>query len=229
MWNSKGLLIGVLALAGQTAWAAEPAVLNTPQDRISYSIGASIGKNLRSDMPQVDLKLLFEALRASLAGDKLLLQDKEIQQVMSEYQTQLRQQAAARRQTALSDNQKIGDAYLSEYKAQKGVQMSPGGVLYKVLKEGSGPKPLESDLVLVNYRGTLVNGKQFDATAPGQPASLKVSALIPGWKQALSMMSVGSKWQIVVPSSLAYGERGAGNDIGPNEVLLFDLELVGIR
>jgi FKBP-type peptidyl-prolyl cis-trans isomerase FklB len=122
-----------------------------------------------------------------------------------------------------------GDAYLVDYKKQNGVQVSPGGILYKVLKEGSGRKPAESDMVEVNYRGALINGKEFDATEPGKPATLKVAALIPGWKQALSMMPVGSKWQIVIPPSLGYGERGVGNDIGPNEVLVFDLELVAIK
>ncbi len=118
---------------------------------------------------------------------------------------------------------------LEEYKAQKGVLALPSGVLYKVIKEGDGKKPLESDMVEVNYRGTLINGKEFDATEPGHPANLKVSALIAGWKQALSMMPVGSKWHIVIPSALAYGERGVGNDIGPNEVLVFDVELVAIK
>jgi FKBP-type peptidyl-prolyl cis-trans isomerase FklB len=102
-------------------------------------------------------------------------------------------------------------------------------VLYKVIQEGSGRKPLESDMVEVNYRGSLIDGTQFDATEPGHPANLKVSALINGWKQALSMMSVGSKWHIVVPAQLAYGERGVGSDIGPNEVLVFELELVAIK
>jgi FKBP-type peptidyl-prolyl cis-trans isomerase FklB len=102
-------------------------------------------------------------------------------------------------------------------------------VLFKVVKEGTGGTPVESDMVEVNYRGALINGKEFDATEAGKPANLKVSALIAGWKQALTMMKVGSKWQIVVPSPLAYGERGVGVDIGPNEVLVFDLELLAIK
>jgi FKBP-type peptidyl-prolyl cis-trans isomerase FklB len=105
----------------------------------------------------------------------------------------------------------------------------PSGVLYKVIKEGDGRKPQETDTVEVNYRGALINGTEFDAVEPGHPASLKVSQLIPGWKQALNVMPVGSKWQVVIPSQLAYGERGVGNDIGPNEVLVFDLELLAIK
>jgi FKBP-type peptidyl-prolyl cis-trans isomerase FklB len=148
---------------------------------------------------------------------------------MSDYQTKLRQAVAAKRQQSMGENKKKGDAFLADYKAQAGVLSSPTGVLYKIIKEGTGKKPAESDMVEVNYRGALINGTEFDATEPGKPAKLKVSALIPGWKQALSMMPVGSKWHIVIPSVLAYGERGVGNDIGPNEVLVFDLELLAIK
>ena len=229
MLKGQWLLAGSLALAVGSSWAADATVLKTDQDKLSYSIGASIGKNLKGDMPDVDLNILMEAMKASLAGKPLLMEDKDIRQVMNDYQTELRKKAAAKRQKALTDNQQKGETFLADYKKQPGVQVSPGGVLYKVLKEGTGKKPAESDLVEVNYRGTLTNGTQFDATEPGKPASLKVAALIPGWKQALTMMPVGSKWQLVIPSALGYGERGVGNDIGPNEVLVFDVELVGIK
>jgi FKBP-type peptidyl-prolyl cis-trans isomerase FklB len=171
----------------------------------------------------------MQGLKSSLAGDKSLLSEKEVRQIMNDYQTKLRQAAVGKRQLAINDNKKKGEAYLAEYKAQQGVLSSPNGVLYTVIKEGTGKKPLESDMVEVNYRGTLINGTEFDATEPGHPANLKVSALIPGWKQALSMMPVGSKWHIVIPAVLGYGERGVGNDIGPNEVLVFDLELIAIK
>jgi FKBP-type peptidyl-prolyl cis-trans isomerase FklB len=223
------LLLCTLTLLAGSAWCADPTVLKTDKDKLSYSIGASIGKNLKSDSPDVDVGLLVEGLKASLAGQKLLLSDKDIRQVMNDYQVQLRQQATAKRQKAIQENKQKGEAYLADYKGQPGVQVSPGGVLYKVIKEGSGRKPLESDMVEVNYRGSLIDGTEFDATEPGHPANLKVSALINGWKQALSMMSVGSKWHLVIPAQLGYGERGAGTDIGPNEVLVFDLELVGIK
>ena len=127
------------------------------------------------------------------------------------------------------ENREKGDAYLTEFQKQAGVQVSPGGVLYRVDKAGDGRKPIETDTVQVNYRGTLINGTEFDATEPGHPAELKVMALISGWKQALTMMNVGSRWHLVIPSHLAYGERGVGSDIGPNEALVFDVELVGIK
>ena len=134
----------------------------------------------------------------------------------------------SRRQASV-ENKKKGDAFLAEFQAKKGVSALPGGVLYSVIKEGKGKKPLSTDAIEVYYSGSLINGKQFDATEPGHPAILKVASLINGWKQALTSMPTGSKWHIVIPSQLAYGERGAGNDIGPNEVLVFDVELVSIK
>jgi FKBP-type peptidyl-prolyl cis-trans isomerase len=229
MFKRSSMVLFALALVTFQACAADPVVLKTDKDKLSYSIGASIGRNFKSETTEVNLDLLVQGLRASLAGEKLLLSDKEIRQVMNDYQVQLRQQVTAKRQKAVLDNKQKGDAFLADFRKQAGVQGSPGGVLYKVIKEGSGRKPLESDMVEVNYRGTLTNGKEFDATEPGHPASLKVSALIPGWKQALSMMPTGSKWQIVIPAQLGYGERGVGQDIGPNEVLVFDLELIAIK
>ncbi len=222
------VLFGFVLVTGQ-AWSADEAALKTDKEKLSYSIGASIGKNFKNEGTEVDVGLLIEGLKNSLTGEKLLIPEKDMRQVMNDYQTQLRQKVAAKRQQSVLDNKKKGDAYLADYKTQPGVLSSPSGVLYKIIKEGSGRKPLESDMVEVNYRGTLTNGTEFDATEPGKPATLKTSALIPGWKQILTMMPVGSKWHIVIPAVLAYGERGVGNDIGPNEVLVFDLELVGIK
>jgi FKBP-type peptidyl-prolyl cis-trans isomerase FklB len=209
--------------------AADNTALKSDKDKLSYSIGASVGKNLKTEGTEIDLNLMIEGLKASFAGEKALLSDGEIRKLMNDYQSQMRQRAMAKKQQAMGDNKKNGEAYLAQYKGQKGVLALPSGVLYKILKEGSGRKPSESDMVEVNYRGSLINGAEFDATEAGHPANLKVSSLIAGWKQALSMMPVGSKWQIVIPAHLAYGERGVGNDIGPNEVLVFDLELLAIK
>jgi FKBP-type peptidyl-prolyl cis-trans isomerase FklB len=225
----KSIILCCLVAMSSQAWSAEKVALTTEKDKLSYSIGASIGKNLKSESTEIDVTVLVKALKASLAGEKLLLDDKAIRQVMSDYQVQMRQHAVASKQQTTQDNKKKGDAFLAEYKTKNGALELPGGVLYKVVKEGGGKKPLESDMVEVNYRGALINGKEFDATEPGHPATLKVSALIPGWKQALGAMPAGSKWQIVVPPQLAYGERGVGSDIGPNEVLVFDVELVAIK
>jgi len=218
-----------LTLFAASAWSEDLAPFKSDKAKLSYAIGASIGKNLGKDSTDVDLDVLIEGLKASLAGKKLKLTDKEIRVVMSDYEKQLRKQANERHQKAQVENREKGEAYLTKFSKQPGVQASPGGVLYQVLKEGGGRKPIEADTVQVNYRGSLIDGTEFDATEPGHPAELKVTALISGWKQALTMMNVGAKWHIVIPSQLAYGERGVGSDIGPNEVLVFDVELVGIK
>jgi FKBP-type peptidyl-prolyl cis-trans isomerase FklB len=218
-----------LFLVTSTAWAADAAALKTEKDRLSYSIGASIGKNLKTESADIDVNVMIEALKANLAGDKMLLSDKEVRQIMGDYQTKLRQRAVLKKQRDAAENKKLGDAYLARYKGQPGVHELPEGVLYRVIKEGSGKRPVSTDTVEVNYRGALITGTEFDATESGKPASLTVSTLIPGWKQALTAMPTGAKWQIVIPSALAYGERGVGSDIGPNEVLVFELELVAIK
>jgi FKBP-type peptidyl-prolyl cis-trans isomerase FklB len=229
MLKKKFAIACGVALVSVQAFAADSVAIKSDKDKLSYSIGAAIGKNFKTEGTDVDLGLLMEGMKNSLAGDKLLVPEKDMRQAMNDYQTQLRQKMATKRQLAVLDNKKKGDAYLADYRTQPGVASLPNGVLYKIVKEGSGRRPTESDMVEVNYRGTLINGTEFDATEPGHPASLKVSALIPGWKQALSMMPVGSKWHIVIPEVLAYGERGVGNDIGPNETLVFDLELLAIK
>jgi len=225
----RWLICCSLIAASVQVLASDKTELKTDKDKLSYSIGVSVGKNLKSEATEVDLNLLIEGLKASMGSGNVLLSDAEIRKVMSDYQTQMRQRATANKQQAVGENKKKGDAFLADFKGQKGVLALPSGVLYKILKEGTGRKPIESDMVAVNYRGALINGKEFDSTEAGHPANLKISSLIAGWKQALAMMPTGSKWQIVIPSQLAYGERGVGNDIGPNEVLVFDVELVAIN
>lgn len=229
MLKHSMILIGSFVLATSQVLAADNTALKTDKDKLSYSIGASIGKNLKNENTEIDLNLLIDGLKTSFSGEKVSLSDKEIRQVMNDYQTQMRQRATVKKQQAMSDNKKKGDAFLADYKAQKDVLALPNGVLYKVIKDGDGKKPLETDTVEVNYRGALISGVEFDATEPGHPASLKVSSLIAGWKQALSAMPTGSKWHLVIPPQLAYGERGVGGDIGPNEVLVFDVELLAIK
>lgn len=225
----KGLVwVGLVVFAAQ-AWAADPVPLQSAEDKLSYGIGASIGKNLRSETSGVNLPLLIEGLQAGLGAEKLRLTEPELRQVMADYQNQLRKRVTVERQKALNENKQRGDEYLAANKAKADVKVLPSGVQYRVLKAGEGNRPNESDTVVVNYRGTLINGTEFDSTQPDHPANLKIAALIPGWRNALLAMPVGSKWAMAIPSTLAYGERGVGTDIGPNEVLLFDVELLAIK
>lgn len=221
-------LCSFVLVSGQ-AWSEEAKEIKSDKDKLSYSIGASIGKNLKKETVDVDLGLLIKGLENGLTGEKLAIPEKEVRQVMSAYQSELRKKLMVNRQQAAEENKKKSEAFLAENKAKKGVTTLPSGVQYTIIKEGKGKKPTESDMVEVNYRGALANGTEFDATEPGHPANLKVSSLIAGWKQALSMMPAGSKWQIVIPPQLAYGERGVGSYIGPNEALVFEVELLAIK
>jgi FKBP-type peptidyl-prolyl cis-trans isomerase FklB len=218
----------LLLVAGACAHAADAPTITSPNERLSYSIGASIGKNLKKETPEVDLNVVIEGLKAAFGAEALRLPEREVRIVLGEYQTQLRQKALSARQLAVVENKKAGDAFLESNKAKPGVAVLPNGVQFRVLREGTGPKPTLMDTVVVSYRGSLINGTEFDATQTDKPLSLKVAALINGWKDALLHMPVGSKWEIVIPPQLAYGERGSG-EIGPNEVLRFDVDLLQIK
>lgn len=232
MFSFKSRIIGacVLAAISTGALAADAPAFKSDKEKLSYAIGASIGRNFVKEGTDVDVDILMSSLKAALAGQKMQLSDKEVRVVMSQYENDLRKKMAISRQKAANENRQKGEAFLAEFRKQPGVQSTPGGVLYQVLAAGSGTrKPIETEAVEVNYRGTLIDGTEFDATEAGHPATLKVMALITGWKQALTMMPVGAKWHIVIPAELAYGERGVGADIGPNQTLVFDLELVSIK
>ena len=227
--KSKWIVLCGLVVMVTQAGAEEAAPLKTKKDMLSYSIGVSIGKNLKREDTDVDLNYLIQGLKSSLAGEHLLLSDKEWRGVLNSYQSEISLHAKVTRQQAMEVNKKKADAFLSENKTKEGVVVLPSGVQYKIIKAGDGSKPVDSSMVQVNYRGTRIDGMEFDATEPDHPAKFKLSALIAGWKEALKLMPTGSKWQIVIPPQLAYGERGAGSDIGPNEALIFEVALMAIE
>jgi FKBP-type peptidyl-prolyl cis-trans isomerase FklB len=227
--NLKWMVVcGVILLTNQVQ-AEEITVLKTDKEKLSYGIGVSVAKNFKKQGTDVDLEIFNKGLNSALAGERLLLSEKELRKIMNSYQVDIRKNALLSKRLALEDNKKKGEAFLAENKTKTGVIALPSGVQYKILKAGNGKKPIESDLVKVLYRGTLLDGTEFDATEPDRPVDLKVSALIVGWKEAVTLMPAGSKWQIVIPSQLAYGERGVGNDIEPNETLVFEVELLEIK
>lgn len=224
--------LSLVLLGGQIvplANAEETTVLKTDKDKLSYGIGVSVAKNFKKQEADVDLDLMIKGLKDGLAGAKLLMSEKELRVVMNKYQVEIRKNALLTKRLALEDNKKKGDAFLAENKTKEGVEVLPSGVQYKILKAGNGKKPVDSDMVQVYYRGTLLDGTEFDATEPGHPVDLKASALIAGWREALKLMPTGSKWQIFIPSQHAYGERGVGSDIGPNETLVFEVELLAVK
>jgi FKBP-type peptidyl-prolyl cis-trans isomerase FklB len=221
------LLLAGLGLAA--ACGADEPALKTQKDQISYGVGVQTGRNLRKDGVEVDLDLLIRGIKDGLGGDKLLVSEKEFRQIMNSFQGELRKKIAANRRQLGEENRKAGAAFLAENGKKDGVVTLPSGVQYRIVKAGDGRKPALTDSILVNYRGTRLDGYEFDASPDGSPATLQAGQLIAGWKEVVQLMPVGSKWQVVVPAERAYGERGAGVDIGPNQTLLFDLELVGIK
>jgi FKBP-type peptidyl-prolyl cis-trans isomerase FklB len=212
------------------AAATAAPVLKTPRDKISYAIGADLAGKLKSQSIDVDPALLSRGLRDAFAGTKPLMTQDQVHAALTDLQNQLRQKQMGMMKEMGDKNKKDGDQFLAENKAKDGVITLPSGLQYKILKAGDGEKPKPTDTVVCNYRGTLINGKEFDSSYKrGQPATFPVNGVIKGWTEALQLMPVGSKWQLVIPPDLAYGERGAGNDIAPNATLVFEVELVSIQ
>ena len=189
-------------------------------------IGNKVGPSLKQQSVEADPNLVSQGLQDAMSGTKTRLTPEEAQAVLREVQTEVNKQRQEKMQQAAAE----GEAFLAANKSKEGVVTLPSGLQYKILTAGTGPKPASSDSVVCNYRGTLINGTEFDSSYKrGQPATFGVGQVIKGWTEALQLMPVGSKWQLFVPSSLAYGERGAGAEIGPNATLIFEVELLSIQ
>lgn len=189
-----------------------------------------MGMSLKKQEVPVDPAILARGLKDTLAGTKTALTEQEAQTAIMQVQADVRKKQEAKMQAEGTVNKKQGEEFLGENKSKQGVVTLPSGLQYKILTEGKGPKPTASDTVQCNYRGTLINGKEFDSSAKhGGPATFPVSGVIKGWTEALQLMPVGSKWELFIPPDLAYGDRGAGADIGPDSTLVFDVELVSIK
>jgi FKBP-type peptidyl-prolyl cis-trans isomerase FklB len=220
--------------AATPAKSATATPLTTRTQKFSYAlgmdIGSKVGPSLKKQSVEVDPNLVSQGLKDAMAGAKTRLTEQEAQAVLTEVQAEVNKERQGKAQKAAAANKSEGEAFLAANKAKEGVVTLPSGLQYKILKEGTGPKPTPSDTVACNYRGTLINGTEFDSSAKhGEAAKFGVGQVIKGWTEALQLMPVGSKWQLFVPSSLAYGERGAGGDIGPDATLIFDVELLSIE
>jgi FKBP-type peptidyl-prolyl cis-trans isomerase len=214
-----------------TAKTPAPLTLKTQKEKASYAIGMNIGKNLKRDSVEVDPAVLYRALKDAYSGSKLLLTDEEAKSALTTLQTEVRAKEEAKTKAAAVENKKTGEAFLAANKTKEGVVTLPSGLQYKIIKEGTGPKPTAEDTVLCHYRGTLVDNTEFDSSYKrGEPLKIPVGGVIKGWTEAIQLMPVGSKWQLFIPSDLAYGERGApGSPIGPNSTLVFEVELISIE
>jgi FKBP-type peptidyl-prolyl cis-trans isomerase FklB len=227
------VMIMLTYLAGcspEEASSASELKLDTSKNRISYTIGVNIGQDFKSQNMDVDPDLLLMGLKDTLSGKELQLTEEEMVQEIQNFQQEMQVKMAAEMEAKAAENKAAGEAFLAENAKQEGVVVTESGLQYKIIEPGQGDSPGPADVATVHYRGTLIDGTQFDSSYDrGQPASFPVGGVIPGWSEALQLMKPGAKWQLSIPAELAYGERGAGQDIGPNSTLLFDVELISVE
>jgi FKBP-type peptidyl-prolyl cis-trans isomerase FklB len=205
-------------------------VLKTQKDRVNYAIGVNLIGNLKKQGVDINLNLVMKGMQDAFSGDKLLMSDIELRKAVVQYQTEVRRMQTNVKTMTAEENRQAGEAFLDENRSKDGVVTLPSGVQYRIVKPGDGKRPLDTDTVECHYRGTLINGNEFDSSyRTGHPAIFKVNGVISGWREALKLMPVGSVWQIFIPSPLAYGERGTSGLIGPNDTLVFEVELLAIK
>ena len=218
-------LAAILLLASITtitASAADESPFKTMKEKASYALGMNMGKTLRQRNADIDPELYLKAMKEAMAGGKLLMTDEQVRETLTAYQGELQSRS-------LEKNKKEGATFLTENKTKPGVLTTASGLQYKIDTKGAGKTPTTNDSVVCHYRGTLINGDEFDSSYKrGEPATFPVTGVIKGWTEALQMMPIGSKWKLFIPAELAYGERG-GARVPPNATLLFDIELVGIK
>jgi len=219
------------ATASTPASSSAPSPYTTDKDKAGYAIGMNIGKSLQHDGLEVDPNVVAQGLKDAMTGAPSKISEAEAQEAMGKLRTQVMAKKQEEMAHAGEANKKAGDQFLAANKGKEGVVTLPDGLQYKILKAGTGPKPKATDTVEVNYRGTLIDGTEFDSSYKrGKPETLGVNQVIKGWTEALELMPVGSKWQLYLPSDLAYGPNGAGGGIiGPNATLVFDVELLSIK
>jgi len=213
----------------KAAPAADTSGLKDLKSKAFYGIGLGLGRNLKSAGIDADADLIARGIKDGLSGGKTLLTDEQIQQVMQEFQQEIVARKMEENKVAVEKNKKEGDAFLAANKSKPGVVTTASGLQYKIVKPGTGAIPKATDTVTTHYKGTLIDGTEFDSSYKrGEPASFPVNGVIRGWTEALQLMKTGSKWQLYIPSDLAYGPNGSPPKIGPNSVLVFDIELLGV-
>lgn len=200
------------------------------ESKVSYAIGFSVGNQIRGDGLEVDLDQLMQGFKDAYGKKPSRFSQEELRDAMSAVQRDIVAKRQDKLKTVADKNRKEGKAFLDANKAKKGIQTLPSGLQYQVLKSGNGPTPKATDTVKTHYHGTLIDGTVFDSSVEREdPAVFPVNGVIRGWTEALQKMKVGDKWKLFVPPELAYGSQGAGNDIGPDAVLIFEVELLGIE
>jgi len=222
-------VMGVILFASP-ADAGENLVLKSQKDKMSYIIGMDIGKNFKRQAIDIDPDILAQGVKDGISGGKALLSEQEARETLAAFQKEMMAKQAELSKKLGEKNKVEGEAFLAANKTKEGVKTLTSGLQYKVIQPGTGKRPKLTDEVTAHYRGTLIDGTEFDSShRRGKPANFPVNGVIPGWTEALQLMEVGAKWQLFIPPNLAYGERGAGRDIGPNATLIFEVELISIQ
>ncbi len=224
----------VFSLSSMTSAGGEKKAakeeLKTSSEKLSYALGLEIGSSLKEIQPKIDLTIFARGVGDILEGKDLLLTSQQVAEVKKDFLKKMQEERARQGKVLAEKNRKEGEAFLSGNKKKKKVITTASGLQYIVLREGDGPVPKATDRVKVNYRGTLIDGTEFDSSYKrGQPAAFPVKGVIPGWTEALQLMKVGSKYRLFIPANLAYGTRGAGRQIGPDATLIFEIELLEIE
>lgn len=223
------LLITVGALLSACGKQERKTELKTQDEKISYALGLDLGGSLSELHTELDIATLIQAIQDTLTGGDVLLTGKEIAAVMQEFSKQMEAKQKQEAQAQQGKNLTEGEMFMEENKNKEGVQTTTSGLQYKVLTEGDGAKPSATDRVTVHYRGTLLDGTEFDSSYKrGQPATFALNGVIKGWTEGLQLMKMGSKYEFVIPPKLAYGKRGTGAQIGPDATLIFEVELLDI-
>ncbi|MGD8640598.1 MAG: FKBP-type peptidyl-prolyl cis-trans isomerase [Gammaproteobacteria bacterium] len=217
------LVAATLFLATASVFAAD---YKSDKEKYSYAIGFQIGNNLKREDADIDIDAIAQGIKDVISGADLKVNMEDMQAAVMKVQ----KEQQAKRQAKGESAKKEGAEFLAKNKKEKGVKELDNGIQYKILKKGDGAQPKPTDTIVAHYKGTLIDGKEFDSSYKrGQPATFAVNQVIQGWQEILPMMHTGSKWKVFIPSDLAYGERGAGANIGPNETLIFEIELLDIK
>lgn len=226
--KSTGWIFLVASLVA-TGAAAETA-LKTDKEKLSYSLGAQIGQDIKRNEVEIDVDVFSRAMREAISGAKAAMTEEEIRNTMQAFQQTMREKAMVKMQQMGEKNKKTSDEFLAANKTKEGVKTLPSGIQYQVITTGKGKKPTLKDQVVAHYTGTLIDGTEFDSSVKrGEPATFPLNSVIKGWQEVMPLMTVGSKWKVVIPPELGYGPRGAGQQIGPNQVLVFDIELLDVK
>jgi FKBP-type peptidyl-prolyl cis-trans isomerase FklB len=226
MKSLKSLLAGAVVALAVDIHAADEKPIASQKEKASYGVGMNVGKSFKSDLIDLDVDAFFRGFKDALAGVKPAVTEAELDEAM----TAMRAEVTKKSEERATNNKKAGEDFLAKNKADKKVTTTESGLQYTVVKEGTGPMPKATDTVKVHYRGTLVDGTEFDSSYKrNEPATFPVNQVIKGWTEALQKMKVGSKWKVVIPSDLGYGEQGQPPVIPPSSVLVFDIELLAIE